>query len=82
MAKSHFTDGCPIATTLLETVPQAPSIRAAGAKALADWAQIFSLALQAHAVTEVRGATGFNGGRCDRRRPAASPGRRRSAGVA
>ena len=56
MAKSHFTDGCPIATTLLETVPQAPSIRAAGAKALADWAQIFSLALQAHAVTEVRAA--------------------------
>ena len=41
MASSDFRDGCPIATTLLETAPRSAAIRDAGAVALADWARVF-----------------------------------------
>src|SRR3979409_2346823 len=37
MAKSSFRDGCPIATTLLESAPQSPNMAAAGREAFAGW---------------------------------------------
>jgi TetR/AcrR family transcriptional repressor of lmrAB and yxaGH operons len=37
MRESRFQSGCPIATTLLETVPQSPAITAAGARAIDGW---------------------------------------------
>lgn len=54
MATSGFRDGCPIATTLLETTPQSASIRDAGAVALAAWARIFSESLQTSNVAPLR----------------------------
>lgn len=54
MADSGFRDGCPIATTLLETAPRSASIRDAGAQALADWARVFSEALQVRGVNPLR----------------------------
>ncbi|MEQ8268973.1 MAG: TetR/AcrR family transcriptional regulator [Parvibaculum sp.] len=35
--KSDFREGCPIATTLLETAPQSERIAAAGREAFAEW---------------------------------------------
>jgi TetR/AcrR family transcriptional regulator, lmrAB and yxaGH operons repressor len=40
MAESGFRSGCPIATTLLETAPQSPSITAAGARAIDGWIDV------------------------------------------
>jgi TetR/AcrR family transcriptional repressor of lmrAB and yxaGH operons len=37
MEESGFGSGCPVATTLLETAPQSPSITAAGRRAIDDW---------------------------------------------
>lgn len=37
MAKSGFRDGCPLATTLLETTPDSPHLKAAGLAAFASW---------------------------------------------
>ena len=54
MARSGFRDGCPIATTLLETAPQSAPIRAAGAAALAAWARVIADSLQAHGVPAPR----------------------------
>jgi TetR/AcrR family transcriptional regulator, lmrAB and yxaGH operons repressor len=54
MHKSGFKDGCPIATTLLETAPESPSIRAAGEAAFDQWAAIFSKALEAEHVPPPR----------------------------
>lgn len=54
MSTSGFRDGCPISTTLLETVPQSDPIRAAGAAAFAGWAGIFSQLLQASQVAPRR----------------------------
>jgi TetR/AcrR family transcriptional repressor of lmrAB and yxaGH operons len=42
MAASDFRDGCPITTTLLETVPEHEAIREAGAAAFADWASVLA----------------------------------------
>jgi TetR/AcrR family transcriptional repressor of lmrAB and yxaGH operons len=56
MAASDFRDGCPIATTLLETAPRSAPIRDAGAVALADWARVFSDALQARGAEPLRAA--------------------------
>ncbi len=54
MAASGFSDGCPIATTLLETAPASAPIREAGARAFAGWAQVFSESLQARGVAAAR----------------------------
>jgi TetR/AcrR family transcriptional repressor of lmrAB and yxaGH operons len=37
MEESGFHSGCPVATTLLETAPQSPTITAAGQRAIDDW---------------------------------------------
>lgn len=37
MAQSGFNDGCPLTTTLLETVPASPAMTAAGRRAFAAW---------------------------------------------
>ena len=54
MASSNYRDGCPIATTLLETVPQSALIRQAAQVTLADWARVFAERLQAHQVAPQR----------------------------
>jgi len=56
MAESNFRDGCPIATTLLETAPRSAAIRDAGVVALAAWARVFSDALQARGAEPLRAA--------------------------
>jgi TetR/AcrR family transcriptional repressor of lmrAB and yxaGH operons len=40
MAESGFRSGCPVATTLLETAPQSPSITAAGRSAIDGWIDV------------------------------------------
>lgn len=56
MGKSNFKDGCPISTTLLETTPQCDGIRRAGETAFAEWALIFSQALEAEVGTRPNAA--------------------------
>ncbi len=46
MAESEFRSGCPIATTLLETAPQSPSITTAGAHAIDRWIDVIAGVLQ------------------------------------
>jgi TetR/AcrR family transcriptional repressor of lmrAB and yxaGH operons len=45
MAKSGFRDGCPISTTVLESVPQSPGIALAGREAFAAWQAVIARAL-------------------------------------
>lgn len=45
MAKSGFRDGCPIATTLLESAPQSEGIARAGREAFAAWRRVFERTL-------------------------------------
>jgi TetR/AcrR family transcriptional repressor of lmrAB and yxaGH operons len=45
MAKSSFRDGCPIATTLLESAPQSADMAAAGREAFAGWCAVIARAL-------------------------------------
>jgi AcrR family transcriptional regulator len=45
MAKSGFRDGCPIATTLLESTPQSAGMAAAGHEAFAGWCGVIAGAL-------------------------------------
>jgi TetR/AcrR family transcriptional repressor of lmrAB and yxaGH operons len=45
MAQSQFRDGCPITTTLLETVPQSAALAAAGREAFGAWCAIIGRAL-------------------------------------
>jgi TetR/AcrR family transcriptional repressor of lmrAB and yxaGH operons len=40
MEESGFRSGCPVATTLLETAPQSPSISAAGQRAVDAWIEV------------------------------------------
>jgi TetR/AcrR family transcriptional repressor of lmrAB and yxaGH operons len=40
MEESEFHSGCPIATTLLETAPQSPTITAAGQRAIDGWIDV------------------------------------------
>jgi len=40
MQESGFRSGCPVATTLLETAPQSPTITAAGQRAIDDWIDV------------------------------------------
>lgn len=42
MEESGFRSGCPIATTLLETTPQSPSITAAGQRAIDGWIDVIA----------------------------------------
>lgn len=46
MEESGFRSGCPIATTLLETAPESPSITAAGERAIEGWIHVVSGALE------------------------------------
>lgn len=54
MSQSGFSDGCPIATTLLETVPDSAEIRQAGHTALSNWSTVLHKALLADGVPEPR----------------------------
>ena len=54
MAQSQWRAGCPIATVLLETAPDEQAITAAGAKALADWTEVFARSLTASGVAPDR----------------------------
>lgn len=54
MAQSGFSDGCPIATTLLEMAPQSDAIRQAGHAALGGWTAVLRDALQAAQVPAPR----------------------------
>jgi TetR/AcrR family transcriptional regulator, lmrAB and yxaGH operons repressor len=45
MAKSGFRDGCPISTTLLESVPQSAGIALAGREAFSGWRAVIERAL-------------------------------------
>ena len=45
MAKSGFRDGCPIATTLLESAPQSADMTSAGREAFAGWCAVIARAL-------------------------------------
>ena len=40
MQESGFRSGCPVATTLLETAPQSPTITAAGQRAIDEWIDV------------------------------------------
>jgi TetR/AcrR family transcriptional repressor of lmrAB and yxaGH operons len=57
MEESHFRSGCPIATTMLETAPQSPSITAAGVRALDEWMRIIGEAFERDGTTKREAAT-------------------------
>ncbi len=42
MEESGFRSGCPIATTLLETAPQSPTITATGQRAIDEWIDVIA----------------------------------------
>jgi TetR/AcrR family transcriptional repressor of lmrAB and yxaGH operons len=44
VSASEFRDGCPIATTLLETTPDSARLAAVGEQALADWCEVIAAA--------------------------------------
>lgn len=46
MADSAFRDGCPIATTMLETAPASERVSVAGRQVFADWSGVLADALQ------------------------------------
>jgi TetR/AcrR family transcriptional repressor of lmrAB and yxaGH operons len=54
MAKSGFRDGCPITTTVLETVPASQLITAAAATGFVQWQAVFVRALRRDGVAPVR----------------------------
>ena len=54
MQDSDFSDGSPIATTLLETAPQIEAVRAAGEAALGAWSGVLARALEAHGVAPAK----------------------------
>jgi TetR/AcrR family transcriptional repressor of lmrAB and yxaGH operons len=45
MSKSGFRDGCPIATTLLESAPRSKEMAAAGREAFSGWREVIARAL-------------------------------------
>lgn len=47
MQASGYRDGCPMATTVLETVPQSASLTAAAGEGFATWSDVFEQALVA-----------------------------------
>lgn len=54
MAASDYRDGCPITTTLLETVPEQEAIRAAGAAAFDAWAGVLAESAVAAGIPQAR----------------------------
>ncbi|HAE28875.1 MULTISPECIES: TetR/AcrR family transcriptional regulator [Hyphomonas] len=56
MAASDYRDGCPITTTLLETVPEHEAIREAGAAAFAAWAGVLEESAVAAGIPQDRAA--------------------------
>jgi TetR/AcrR family transcriptional repressor of lmrAB and yxaGH operons len=56
MRQSGYRDGCPIATTLLETVPEQAGIREAGAAAFESWAAIVEAAARDSGIVPDRAA--------------------------
>lgn len=54
MAASDYRDGCPITTTLLETVPEHKAIREAGAAAFADWAAVLEDTAASAGIAQLR----------------------------
>jgi len=54
MEASNYRDGCPITTTLLETVPEHEAIRAAGAAAFDTWASVLAESAVAAGVPQAR----------------------------
>jgi len=46
MEESGFHSGCPVATTLLETAPQSPTITAAGQRAVDGWIDVLAGVLE------------------------------------
>jgi TetR/AcrR family transcriptional regulator, lmrAB and yxaGH operons repressor len=50
LADSGYRDGCPIATTLLETAPGSPACTAAGRAAFDAWAEVLAGGLRDHGV--------------------------------
>ncbi|MEH6566586.1 MAG: TetR family transcriptional regulator [Halopseudomonas sp.] len=54
MTQAKFAEGCPIATTLLETTPQSQPLATAGQQAFADWREVFASQLQADGVATER----------------------------
>lgn len=54
MVQSDFSDGCPIATALLETALASPAMREAGYSALGSWAEVLRDALIAKSVASPR----------------------------
>lgn len=58
LSASGFRDGCPVATTLLETTPDSEPITRVGREALADWRRVIEGLLRRHGWPEERiGAT-------------------------
>ena len=55
MEESAFRSGCPIATTMLATAPQSPSITAAGVRAIDAWVEIISDVLTTRPILDVAG---------------------------
>ncbi len=56
MAASDYRDGCPITTTLLETVPEHEAIREAGATAFAAWVRVLEESAVAAGIPQDRAA--------------------------
>ncbi|WP_373005352.1 TetR/AcrR family transcriptional regulator [Hyphomonas sp.] len=56
MRQSGFRDGCPITTTLLETVPEQDAIRAAGVAAFAGWSDVLEVSARKSGIAPERAA--------------------------
>ncbi len=57
MEESEFRSGCPIATTMLETAPQSPTITAAGVLAIDLWIDIVATVFAGSGSTPRQAAT-------------------------
>lgn len=57
MRKSGYRDGCPITTTLLETVPEHAAIRAAGEEAFAAWSETIAESARQSGIPPKRAAS-------------------------
>lgn len=57
MAQSGFRDGCPITTTLLETVPQHEAIHVAGRAAFGSWVETIARVAHDSGIAPDRAAT-------------------------
>lgn len=57
LAASNFQDGCPVATTLLETANAIPSLSQLGQEIFSDWEAIFAAKLVHDGLSEKRAST-------------------------